>query len=781
MNYPDKNMDSMSLSEPEGPGYRFTLLKYLRYWYLFLLGLILSLSAAYLFIRYTTPQYSISALLMIKDKKDSNTPVKNERFSDFNESSASKNIDNEIIILKSVSLMQKALANLSLYTSYYAKGRVRNQEIYQSELPFKLIIDKLDSTAFDKTATIYLKSGNSFDLEEGKQRATYQFGQLIHKPYGSFTVVAATDQLPTKMVKPVIIVFHDIRKLANDYSKKLTVTAVNKQASILTLNMTDAVPGKGKDIINKLIEIYDKDAVEDKNSIASNTISFIDERLKYLGAEVSNVEKKVEEFKQKNSVADVTSQIHQSLEEASGYNKQVSEYSVQIDVLESIEKYVSQSANQQQLIPGTLNVQDPTLSGLISKFNELQLDRERMLRTAQESNPVVVSMTEQIANLRVNILKNLESLKNNLLVSRKNSQFKSGQFGSRIQQVPTIERGLEEISRQQDLKRALYLYLLQKREEAALALAATVSNSRVIDPATASEYPISPQKPAVLFISLLLGLGLPFAFVYLKEMMNDKVQLRRDVEWTTNAPILGELMHNKSKEAVVISKDNLTPLAEMFRLIRTNFQFATAGKTNKVILVTSSMSGEGKTFFSLNLGSSLVLTDKTVVVINMDLRKSTVSASDEPVHKGITDYLISDAVSVQDIIQPSRDVPGLYVINSGLLPPNPAELMMSAKVPKLLNILKESFDHIIIDSAPVGQVADAFTLSPYIDATIYLVRYNFTYKSQIETINRLVADNRLNRVMLVLNDAKKSNSYSYGYGYGDMERKSKTDLIRVTG
>ncbi|TPG65540.1 GumC family protein [Hymenobacter nivis] len=776
MSYSDKNLDSLNTGELDQQNNRFALSKYLHYWYLFLLSLIICVTAAFLFIRYATPQYSVSALLMIKDKKDNNTPVKNERFSDFNDANASKNIDNEIIILKSASLMQKALEELSLNASYYVKGRVRNQEVYQSELPFKLIISKLDSTAFDKTVVIYLKSGNSFDLEENKQRATYQFGQLIHKKYGEFTVVAASDQLPSQTVKPIIIKFHDIRKLAADYSKKLAVTMVNKQSSVLSLSMTDAVPAKGKDILNKLIEVYDEEAMNDKNSIASNTIAFIDDRLKYLGAEVSNVEKKVEEFKQKNQVADVTSQINQSLEEASGYNKQVSEYGVQIDVLESIEKYISQTDNQQQLIPGTLNVQDPTLSGLIAKFNELQLDRERMLRTAQASNPVVVSMTEQVNNLRVNIVKNLESVKNGLLASRRTSQLKSGQFGARIQRVPTIERGLEAISRQQDLKRALYLYLLQKREEAALSLAATVSNSHVIDPATAGDDPISPQKPAVLLIGLMLGLGLPFAFVYIKDMMNDKVQLRRDVEWATSAPILGELVHSKSQEAVVMSKDNRSPLAEMFRLIRANFQFATTGKTNKVILITSSMSGEGKSFFSLNMCASLVLANKKVLLINMDLRKSNGIASGVT-NKGVTDYLVSDTVSVDDIVQESSDVPGLYVITSGLLPPNPAELMMSNRVPQLLNILKESFDHIIIDSAPVGQVADVFALAPYIDATIYLVRYNITYKTQLDIVNRIMSDNKLSRVMLVLNDAKKNNSQGYGYNYGEVEVKNKKDLV----
>ncbi|RYE18606.1 MAG: capsular biosynthesis protein, partial [Sphingobacteriaceae bacterium] len=421
----EMNADLLQHREVEVTNYTFTLKKYLKYWYLFLAGLILSAGGAYLFLRYTTPQYNISSLLMIKDRKSENTPSRNEQFADFNDFNSSKNIDNEVIVLKSISLMQRVLNELSLNSSYYVSGRARNQEIYQSDLPFKIIINKLDSTAFDKSITVFVKDNNTFDLQEGDNHKTYQIGQLVSKPYCSFTLVASPHEISARTARPIIIKFHDIRKLALDYSTRLNVAVVNKQASILSLNLVDAVPKKGVDILNKLVEVYNKEAVEDKNSVATNTINFIDERLKYLGTEVSNVERKVEQFKQKNRIADVSSQIHQSLEDASGYNKQVSSYGIQISVLESIEKYISQPENQQQLIPSTLTVQDANLSGLILKFNELQLERERLLRTAQASNPVVESITEQLTNLRTNIQENLAGVKNSLSISRRNLQAKA--------------------------------------------------------------------------------------------------------------------------------------------------------------------------------------------------------------------------------------------------------------------------------------------------------------------------------------------------------------------
>ncbi|RYE21409.1 MAG: capsular biosynthesis protein, partial [Sphingobacteriaceae bacterium] len=363
--------------------------------------------------------------------------------------------------------------------------------------------------------------------------------------------------------------------------------------------------------------------------------------------------------------------------------------------------------------------------------------------------------------------------------TQRSLQAKSGLSGSRIQRVPTIERGLEEIKRQQDLKRSLYLYLLQKREEAALSLAATVSSARVVDPAVAGEFPISPQKPAVLILALMLGLGLPFAFVYVRSALDDKVHSLNEVTQGTGAPILGELVHSKHKQRVVIGKANRSVIAEMFRLIRTNFQFATTGRPNKVLLVTSSMSGEGKTFFSLNLSASLVLAGKNVVKVNLDLRKFDSSAeANASSGLGVADYLASDNIRVDDIIYLSNEVPGLYCIGTGALPADPAELLMSRRLHDLLEVLKNTFDHIIIDSSPVGQVADAFSLAQYVDYTFYIVRYNVTTKGQLDIIKKIRTDKLLLPIGLVLNDAKKSNLHDYGYGngYGYQQEKTKKKI-----
>ncbi|AKD01938.1 tyrosine-protein kinase [Pontibacter korlensis] len=745
------------------------LQKYLRYWYLFVIGVVICLGLAFLYLRYATPAYNISSTLLIKDDKKGPDLSGNAVFSDLELFKASKNIDNEIQVLKSKSLMQRVLTELSLYTSYYVEGNIKTSEVYGRSLPVKVIVSTLDSAAFDKTLTLYIKDNNSFELEgeESQERSAYKFGQEIKHAYGTFTVVAASG-VSTRNKANLIIKFHDIRKLADYYNKELTVAPVNKEASVLTISLVDPVPEKGKDIINKLVEVYNKEAVEDKNLVAASTIEFIDERLKFLTTELTDVEKNVEQYKRENELTDVSSEAQLYLQRASEYNKQLAEFEIQLDVLNSIETYLSKHQEGDfEVVPSTLNIQDPTLLGLINKFNELQLDRQRMLRTTQANNPLVQNMTDQLANLKTNILENLRNIKNGLVITRNNLQASSAQFESRIQQVPSIERELLEINRQQGIKEGLYLYLLQKREESALSLAATVSNSRVIDSAMAGDLPVKPKKQLVYLLAIILGLGIPFACIYLRDLLNDKVQTLQDVKKGTATPVLGEISHSEYPDKLVVTENSRSAVTELFRLARTNLQFSTVGNENKVILVTSSMTGEGKTFFSINMGASLALTGKRVVLVNFDLRKprlmQDMGLSNEV---GITNYLISEKLAVQDILTPSPSVPGLYAIGSGPIPPNPAELMLSSKVTHLLEELKEQFDHVLIDTPPVGQVADAFTLAPLIDSSVFIIRYGYTHKSQIDIVDDIYKNKKLNHLMIVLNDAKKENGYGYGYAYG---------------
>ena len=757
--------------QPEDIDIKGMLMKYLRYWYFFAIGVFFCLGIAFIYLRYSTPQYSISSTLLIKDDKKGPDLSGNTVFSDLDLFQSSKNINNEIQVLKSKSLMLRVLKELDLYTSFYVEGDVKTSEIYGRFVPVKVIVHEIDSAAFNKIVTLQFKDNNHYELQEGNgsEATAHQFGEEIKVPFGRFTIVATTAG-STESIK---IKIHDIRKLANLYNSQLNVVPVNKDASVLNINLTDPVPEKGKDIIDKLVEVYNKEAVEDKNQIAANTIEFIDERLKFLTAELTGVEKDVEQYKKRNELTDVSSEAHLYLQRASEYNKQLAEFEIQLDVLNSIESYLKSQDIQFGLVPSTLSIQDPTLLGLIGRFNELQLDRERMLRTTQPNNPLVQNMSEQLGNLRLNILENLQNIQKGLEITRKNLQASSAQFETRIQQVPSIERELLEINRQQGIKEGLYLYLLQKREEAALSLAATVSNSRIIDSAMAGDFPVKPKRQLIYILAILVGLSIPFAGLYLQDMLNDKVQEAKDVGKGTATPILGEIAHKRTDDILVVTLESKSPVAELFRLIRANLQFATAGKENKVILVTSSMSGEGKTFFSLNLAASLVLSGKKAIVMDFDFRKPGLTKSlGLQSDLGITNYLISDGLKIDDLIKPSPVLPNLFIVGSGPVPPNPAELMLLPKIKELINGLKEKFDFILIDTSPVGQVADALSLAPYINSSLFLVRYNYTHKEQLKIVDDIYKNQKLKHTMIVLNDARKGNTYGYGYGYG-YESKSE--------
>lgn len=770
-----------SAFESEKVDLKGILSRYLKYWYLFLIGIILCVGGAYVYLLYAVPQYYISSTLLLKDDKSSPSSIDLTGFAGADLLQVNKKVENEIVVLKAKSLMRRTLDELSLNTSYFVEDGVKYVEIYGEDLPAKVMVSRLDEIAYNTAVTIHIRDNSSFDLvEENGTSTTHKFGQEVNKPYGTFTVVMAAAAITPDSPKDIVVKFNDLEKMASSYSYMLDIAPFIKEANVLNIALVSPVPEKGKDIINKLIEVYNKEADEEKNKLAASTIDFIDDRLKLLTAELTDVEKNVEQYKRKNEVTDINTQSKMYLEKANDYNKQLTDWGIQIDVLQSIERYLSNKETQNELVPSTLNIQDPTLLGLISKFNELQLERQRMLRTTQPGNPIVEGMNDQLANLRVNILENLSNIKNSLVITRNQLQANYARFESRVQEVPSIERDLLEINRQQGTKEQLYLYLLQKREESALSLVATVSNARVIDAATAVEEPVMPKTKLIYVFAFLLGLGLPFAGIYLKDVLNDKVQDLEDVERATSAPVLGEVTYKKAKQPLMVTQGSRTTIAEQFRQIRANLQFSSLGKENKVILVTSSMGGEGKTFFSLNLGASLVLTGKRVVVLDFDLRKPSLKKSlgmsnDE----GITNYLISEAVAPEDIIYPSNVLPDLFVVGSGPIPINPSELMLLPRVDKLIKQLSEVFDHVILDTSPVGQVADALALAPYIDSCIYVVRNSHTYKKQLRIIDDIYNNRKFKNAMIVINGAKVEAGYGYGYGYKESTSSSKNHSRKI--
>lgn len=742
------------------------LLQYTRYWYLFLFGTLISIGSSVLYLRYyAVPQYSVYGTMLIKDDKSGQSLGNTDALSDLSTFKSTRNIDNETEVIKSKSLMTRVVSELGLSTGYYVEGRVRDTEVYGRALPIKVLVDTLAPISPGQSFTVLLKSDSTFEVDNYTGHLDlHKFGQQIRAPYGNFTITAPASRSTTS--GKIIVRFQNIEQVADYYNRAIGVQPVNKNASILYLVLTDPIPEKAKDVVNKLMEVYNREAIEDKSLMATNTLKFLDERLRYLTTDLSNVEKTVEKYKSGNGLTDIGTQATAYSDKASTYTTQLSDGTIQLEILESIEKYLQQSTDRSSIVPSTLGLKDETFMALIGQFNQLQLERERMLRTTQPGNPLVENINEQLIQLRIKLLENIRNIKRGLQITSNNLKSTVGQFQSKIRKVPGMERQLLQINRQQLIKQNIYSYLLQKREETAISLAATASVARVLDSAMGGDYPISPNRQSVYLIALLLGLGIPIAGIFVANLLNNKVQLQQDVTAVVNAPIIGEITHN-TQEIVVVTKDSRSPIAEMFRLVRANLNFVAMGKSNLVLLVTSARSGEGKTFFSINLAASLAITGKRVILLDLDLRNPSIAKklglTDS---SGITNYLVSDTVLVSDMIRQSTEMPDLFVITAGALSPNPAELMMSAKFANLIQELKESFDYIVIDTPPVGQVADAFTISSLIDYTIYLVRYNYTYKSWLTIAKNIVRGKMLGRLLLVLNDAKEENGGNYGYGYG---------------
>ena len=753
--------------EPLEVNIKKLIFKYLRYWYFFLLAIVISIIGAFLHIRYNiaAPEYFVSCTLLIKEDG-------NSTFSGISgglgSSGVNKNIGNEMVILRSKNLMKRVFSELNLNTSYFVEGKFQNVEVFQDDLPISLVINSLDSSAFGKSIKIRFMDDNNFGLIEydnlGEEiRSNHKFGQIIKKSFATFTVVASSD---VQFSNDIIVQFHDASKFAESYGQKLSIGLESDEANVLRLGLTDVIPQRSILILNKLVEVYNNETIEDKNQVELNSINFLDERIAFLSTELSDVEKDVEQYKRQNQLTDVGSNAQIYLQTASDYNKQLGSYELQLDIINSLEEYVGQ--DELKLVPSSLNISDPTLNSLIGKYNELQLERQRMLRTIQPSSALILNIEDQLSNLRTNIQENLRNIKNGLIITRDNLKLSSSQFQSKIRQVPSIERDLLEINRQQSIKQEIYLYLLQKREEAGLTLASTSAHSRIIDPAASSGYPINGNKKSSIYLAaVLLGFFVPFGIIYLNDFLNDKVTDRRDVERMTDMPILGEVFNGENKSTLQITEGNHSVIAETFRLVRANLHFASLGKANKVILVTSSFSGEGKTFFSINIASSLAISGKNVVVLGFDLRRPNLfNHLGLKSRKGITDYLVSKDIPVDSLLVPINGVTGLFAISAGTAPPNPAELMMSPKVKTLIQELKRKFDYIIIDSCPVGQVADTFNIAPFADSSLYVIRYNYSKKSKLHLIQDIYLNNKLNHPMIVLNDAKLKNGQGFGYGYG---------------
>ncbi|MCF0051783.1 polysaccharide biosynthesis tyrosine autokinase [Dyadobacter sp. LJ53] len=736
------------------------LRRYLHYWYLFFLTIPLCLGAAYLYLIVTQPTYVSQTTLLIKDSKTQVGPEETimKEMAQFN---GNKVLENEIGILKSQLLMGMVVKQLNLDISFQARDGLKTIDLY-GQSPIKIDAQIVTDYAYAHPLIINTDSAGFFRVNNGS--TYYRIGTQIRTSWGLFSVVKGT---PSDY-REVEVQFHNPQALTRGMLGRLTVGVLYPQSTLLELSFEDTSVQKSKDILNKLLDVYVQSSLNDKNSEASNTLKFIESRLGLITGELSEVEKDVEVYKKSKGLTDISAESQLFLENIKENDSKLNEIETQIKVLESVDHYI-QNAGDGAPAPATYMIDDPILVSLLTKFNELSLQRERYARITQVENPLFETVNTQMDQTRQAIQENVQNLKRGMAATKENLSGINTKFSSGLSSIPKKEREYVGIKRQQTIKENLYLYLLQKREETALAYASTVTDSRLVDAPISSYMPVKPKRSVIWLGAGLAGLVIPLILINLLFMLNSTVQNREEVERITNASILAEIgmMKGKGKNPSesIIKVTSRSAVAEQFRALRTNLQYMGDGSC-RTIMLTSSISSEGKSFISINLAVSLASSDKRVILIGLDLRKPSLhNRLDITNKKGASNYLVG-LKNLDELIQPSGLHPQFDVLSCGPLPPNPSELLSNGRLPELIAELRERYDYILIDSPPYGLVTDAALIAEHVDATLYVVRFNHTLLDHLKHIKELQRTKRFANLSLIYNGVDYAFGYGYVYGSG---------------
>ncbi|WP_031529037.1 GumC family protein [Dyadobacter crusticola] len=733
---------------------------YLRYWFLFPLCLAVAFTAAFFYLQIKQPVYLSKAKLLIKDEKKGLSSG-NDFIEEMAQFGGNKLVENEVEILKSQSLMEQTIRELQLDVNVETTDGLRTVDLYKAS-PVIVKPELISEFGLQNPLEIHVIDANTFSIND--EDAKYQFGQRFRNPWGLFSVLKGVDS----EYKDVRINFSDVKRLTSNMLGRLEILKPNQKSTVLELSFEDTSVQRGKDVLNKLLDVYVQSSLNDKNSEASNTLKFIESRLGLITGELGDVEKDVESYKRTQGLTDISAESNLYLQNIKENDAQLNDVNIKISVLESVDNYIK-NAGDGAPAPATYMINDPILVSLLTRYNDLQIQREKYAQTTQASNPLLGTINTQIANTRQAIRENVQNLRRGLDVTKSSLEGVNSRFSAGLRSIPQKEREYVGIKRQQSIKEGLYLYLLQKREETALGYAATVTDSRLVDAPTASLSPIKPKKLYVWLGSGAAGILLPVILINLLLMLNNTVQTREDIEKLAHISVIGDIGYMKTEKnqpaEAVIKMTSRSAVAEQFRALRTNLQYLGDG-TCRVIMFTSSIGGEGKSFVSINLAASLAYSDKRVLLIGLDLRKPTLHERLQITNKyGASNCLIGQGTP-EDFIQPSEIHPKFDVLTSGPIPPNPSELISNGRLPVMLAELREQYDYILIDSPPFGLVTDSALIEKYVDATLYLVRFNYTLVDHLRRLSDLQRTNRFNNLSVIFNGVKYGAGYGYGYGYG---------------
>ncbi|HTR30429.1 MAG TPA: polysaccharide biosynthesis tyrosine autokinase [Puia sp.] len=747
------------------------IFKYLHYVPLLLVTVALCLAIAYVKVRYTTQIFKVQSSLLIQNGSgmaggSSGGGAKDEQFEALFLTRDVLNLSNEIQLLQSTPVLQRVAKDLGLQTTYYSRGNVRGSLIYPT-FPFTLNIISKDDSTKGLGFRIILLSADRYTVDEGK--TVFHFGDTLHVGDARVQLIRHPEvNIFSFASRTFEIGWSPVADAALWLQGSLKVVQTNEQSTILTLTFVGENPPLGKDVLNTLMGVYDTLMVEDKNRIAGNTLRFINDRIFELNDTIKGVQGALANFMVDNKVFDIDNQSKAYLDKMGDAAKLKADQEVKIDIVNHLLGYMSDKKNIHELVPTNLGIEEPALTQMVFEYNRLTLEREKNIKTTPETNPLIVSIDETIDKLRREIYQALLNVRTAYTIASQKLDDVENGINAHVTTLPGKSLGLLNIERRQKILEDLLSLLLQKKLEISMSSASTISNSRVVEPAMARSEPVSPDRKNIYTMYFLLGLLLPTGFVVLRELLQDKINGKPDVEKYTSAPILGEIGHSETEQALVVTQNSRRLISEQFRIIRTNLQYMINKVDKPVILVTSSFSGEGKSFVSTNMGAVMALSGKKTVIMEFDIRKPKILAGLELKRKmGITNYIIGKA-SFNELLIKVNGVDDLYVIPCGPIPPNPSEILLDTRLDELMKEVMEHFDVVIMDTAPIGLVSDAIALNRFANCTLYITRQGYTFRKQLGLVEDLYINKKMPGLCVLINDVQTEGFYGgyYGGGYG---------------
>ena len=765
-------------------------------WIWFAVSVAVCVILAFFYLKITHNIYSRTATVLIKDEKKGGSIVSESAlFSEMGIIGGKSNVDNEMVVFRSNKLMTDVVRCLKLNITYTKPGIFKDEDLYGKSPVTISFVDHNDEQNISFLADISDSvSINVHSFMIGKEKSDFSrsanYGDTIITPAGRIVADKTLYYSPGKESGQIRVSHSRLKNVVSYYMSAVAISLSSKTASAITISMNDISPKRAEDVINALIDIYNDDAINDKNKVARSTKSFIDERLEIIGSDLKDVDSRIEQYKKDNEITDISSEMNVTLQAGSDYTKQSLSVENEMYIAQFIRGYLTDPLKSGELIPANTGIQDSGINEQINLYNSKKIERDRLMAGSGSKNPIVQDLSTELAALNKSIISSIDNLVQSLKIKQKGLKEQEDKTKRRISYVPSQEKYVMTISRDQKIKEELYLYLLNKREENAMTLAITENRARIVDEAHGSDLPVAPKKTMIFMVAIVVGCIVPMAYFYMRQIMDTTVRGRKDIEESMTVPFLGEVPEKdkNNTEDIVVQEGSRDGISEAFRILRTNMDFLTVNNSDsKVVTFTSYTPGSGKTFISSNFSMTHALAGKKTVLVDMDLRKRSLSLRmKKGSNPGVSTYLSGKVNNIDEVIFNSGYHDNLDMMYAGPMPPNPAELLLSARLDDMISKLRNIYDVIVIDGVPNFMVADAGIINRVSDITIFVIRVGLLDRRFLPVIERLYKNNTLTNMCTILNGVTtKKSTYGYGYGYGysygygdeDIKKREKRKII----